>query len=479
MEQTRSGKITEWLASVGYKEAILRTPMDPAIACWWSYLTTEAKFYVREERDQNGKMLKIPIRSCTPADMVCEDMAALIYNERAQISVPDDQAANDWLQDWLGQTMWADRAPLAIERMCGTGTAAWALHIRGVQEVGRSDCLEVVPVRYDARQIIPLSWEVDRCTDCAFISAVWVGGKKCSQVEVHRPNDDGNYEILCAFFDSDGDRIVPSGYLDGDQSVNTRQPNPTFSLIRLAKDNRIWDYSPMGVALFADALGAIETVELAFDMIGNDLVLGRKMLGMPESMMQRDEAGNLHVPMLENQQFVLSLRDGNVYDNKLGIYEYNPDLRADQDRQMLATALQMLSKRIGFGMKCYALDSQGGITTAKQVASDNAEMMRTVRRHEHVIRPAIASLMAAACGIYRNLSSAGVDLPDITGSVSVELGDSIMQDDDSLRERDRADVAAGLLEPWKYMVRWQGYSEAEAKAAQNADAGMRDVPLEA
>lgn len=56
------------------------------------------------------------------------------------------------------------------------------------------------------------------------------------------------------------------------------------------------------------------------------------------------------------------------------------------------------------------------------------------------------------------------------------MGDNIMDDDDTLRERDRADVAAGLLEPWRYMVRWQGYTEEDAKAATDAAAG---VPYEA
>lgn len=474
----RSGAITDWLVQLGYPAASLTTPMDAKVSEWWGYVNAEARFYVREELDQNGKAVKVPVRSCTPASMVCEDMAGLIYNERAGVSVPDDPDADAWLQQWLARTMWADRAPLAIERMCETGTAAWALHIRGVAEYGRSDSLEVVPVRYDARQIVPLSWEVDSCTDCAFVTDVWLRGERCTQVEVHRPQDGGDYEIMCAFFGDDGRRIEPPGYLDGDRSVNTRQKVPTFALIRLAKDNRIWEYSPMGVALFADAIGALETVDLAFDMVGNDLVLGRKMLALPESMMQRDENGVLRLPMLEGQQFFLGLRDANVYDGKLGVFEYNPDLRADDDRQMLATALQMLGKRVGFGMKCYALDSQGGITTAKQVAADNAEMMRTVRRHEHLVRPAIQQVMEAACGIYRNLSARWASLPDVAGMVRVEMGDSIMQDDDSLRERDRADVAAGLLEPWRYMVRWQGYTEDEAKAAQGADAALPDVPVE-
>ena len=329
MRETLSGSVAEWLGQLGYPAASLTTPMDAAIGMWWGYLTTEARFYVREERDQNGKQVKVPVRSCTPADMVCADMAGLIYNERAQISVPDDARADEWLQGWLDATAWHDRAPLAIERMCGTGTAAWALHVRGVQTIGRSSVLDVAPIRYDARSIVPLSWEVDRCTDCAFLAEVWLRGEKCTQVEVHRPQDNGDYEIMCAFFDEEGERIEPPGYIPGDKSVNTHQKSPTFSLIRLAKDNRIWDYSPMGVALFSDAIGALETVDLAFDMVGNDLVLGRKMLVLPESMMQRDENGTLRLPMLEGQQFFLGLRDGNVYDGKLGVFEYNPDLRAD------------------------------------------------------------------------------------------------------------------------------------------------------
>ena len=56
------------------------------------------------------------------------------------------------------------------------------------------------------------------------------------------------------------------------------------------------------------------------------------------------------------------------------------------------------------------------------------------------------------------------------------MGDSIIEDDDTLRERDRADVAAGLLEPWRYMVRWQGYTEEDAKAA--SQGAPNDAPME-
>ena len=133
--------------------------------------------------------------------MVCNDMAGLIYNETASISLDnvDDENTVAWLDQWLDVTMWHDRAPLAIGRMCSTGTAAWALHVSGFTETGKSPMLKVRPMRYDARSIIPLSWEADDCIDCAFLADVYIRGNKCTQIEVHQRGDDGNYEIYCAF----------------------------------------------------------------------------------------------------------------------------------------------------------------------------------------------------------------------------------------------------------------------------------------
>ena len=482
MDKGLNSEASKWFASLGYDNADLHTPMDSYINTWWSYIRQEGNpFYWLEEPDtQNpAKKNKIKVRSCTPASMICDDMAGLIYNETASISLDEveDGTTVDWLEQWLDVTMWHDRAPLAIGRMCSTGTAAWALHVSGFTETGKSPVLKVRPMRYDARSIIPLSWEADDCIDCAFLADVYIRGNKCTQIEVHKRGDDGNYEIYCAFFDKDGKRFVPYGYLDGNTSVKTKQSYPTFSLIRLAFDNPYWDYSPMGVALFHDAIDALQTVDIAFDNMGSDVVMGRKLLVLPESMLSKDEYGNAQVPMITGKRFFVAAKS-NTYDDKARVFEYNPSLRTEENRQALSTALQMLGKRIGFGIKAYALDDQGGITTAKQVAADNSEMMRAVRRHEHIIKPAIQSLITAACGIYRELGT--TPLVDIAGQVNVVLGDSIMQDDDSLRERDRADVAAGLLEPWKYMVRWQGYTEEEAKEAQGTlDDAALSVPIEA
>ena len=348
------GAAERWLQGLGYPAACIETPMSGFVDEWWRYYRSEADFYVSELRDVNGTPHTVKVRSCTPARMVCEDMAGLIYNERASVSVAEDGQAGqaaEWLAGWLARTRFDDGAPQLVQRMCATGTGAWALHLRGVQAFGRSPGLGVSPQRYDARHIAPLDWDGEECTACAFVSQVAVRGELLTQVEVHRPNDRGDYEIMTRFFRDDGETVVPDGYSDG--AISTRQPRKTFELVTLALDNPYWEGSPFGVALFDAALGAIETTELAFDNIGNELVLGRKMVMIPEAMLRRDEAtGRMMLPQEERLQFYVALKDATVYaDGRPMITEYNPSLRADEDVRMLSTALQVLGKRCGFGTK--------------------------------------------------------------------------------------------------------------------------------
>ena len=257
------GAAERWLQGLGYPAACIETPMSGFVDEWWRYYRSEADFYVSELRDVNGTPHTVKVRSCTPARMVCEDMAGLIYNERASVSVAEDGQAGqaaEWLAGWLARTRFDDGAPQLVQRMCATGTGAWALHLRGVQAFGRSPGLGVSPQRYDARHIAPLDWDGEECTACAFVSQVAVRGELLTQVEVHRPNDRGDYEIMTRFFRDDGETVVPDGYSDG--AISTRQPRKTFELVTLALDNPYWEGSPFGVALFDAALGAVSYTHL-------------------------------------------------------------------------------------------------------------------------------------------------------------------------------------------------------------------------
>ena len=96
------GAAERWLQGLGYPAACIDTPMSGLVDEWWRYYRSEADFYSNEVRDVNGTPHTVKVRSCTPARMVCEDMAGLIYNERASVSVADDGEAGQAAPNLLG-----------------------------------------------------------------------------------------------------------------------------------------------------------------------------------------------------------------------------------------------------------------------------------------------------------------------------------------------------------------------------------------
>lgn len=49
------------------------------------------------------------------------------------------------------------------------------------------------------------------------------------------------------------------------------------------------------------------------------------------------------------------------------------------------------------------------------------------------------------------------------GEVTVQLGDSIVQNTDAEKKQDMAEVAAGLMQRWECRCKWYGEDEATAR----------------
>ncbi|MDR1421551.1 MAG: hypothetical protein LBI64_01640, partial [Coriobacteriales bacterium] len=321
-----------WLAELGYPN-IEENPMGEKIEQWWAWYTATAPFY-GSDTTINGRHFKVKRISIRPAKMVCEDWASLLFNERTEIGLEGSseqegaslQAANDWLEGWLADHDFMRVASRTTERAFALGTAGWALSVDGLNVDGtRSDGAEIIPERYDARQIIPLAYTGERCTECLFTSKVLIAGKRYNQLVVHRLTPDGSYEICTAHFNDAGKRVVFDNFVE---RFDTRQTTPTFALIRPGIDNCHLEYHPFGVSVFDQALGAVEMCDMAVDNLNRDLYLGQKMMFIPSAMLEKDARGNTVVPRAADQQLFAAFEDAGYIDGRAqGPYEYNPDLR--------------------------------------------------------------------------------------------------------------------------------------------------------
>ena len=127
----------------------------------------------------------------------------------------------------------------------------------------------------------------------------------------------------------------------------------------------------------------------------------------------------------------------------------------------------MLGDLCGLGLNYFDFDNVGYVKTATEVSSENSALMRNIKKHENALQRPIRDVSRTVLARTRDM---GVDVPD-EGDVGVVFDDSIVQDAEAEKARDMREVAAGLMLPWEYRMRWYGEDEATARRSVREVAG--------
>lgn len=454
-----------WRAHLRRRGFSASTPMDERIAAWRGWYLADNDWYSSVETDSHERRTyRVERQTIRPARMVCQEWASLLLNERTAVAC-DDGAADAALQAFVERSRFFDHGQGLIERTFALGTGAWALRIEGaIPGSPVSPDARAVAQRFDARGIIPLTYDEDDCTEAAFISKVTVRGVTLTQLQMHLASGAGRViETVC--FGADGKPVEAEGVAP---EIAIPVSVPTFALVRPALDNPYWDYSPFGVSVFDDALGAVKLTDAALDNLYRDLWLGQKMLFLDERMMETGKDGKVRVPRERDQQL---FRKAEMDPGGKMLEEYNPDLRVTDNRSALGAALGMLAARCGLGADYFGFGADGvtpsGLKTATEVVAEASDLYRNVRKHENALTPAIARILAAAVAAEAAVTGRGG--PSVPASeIRVLYDDSVIEDTAALRRRDLEDVAAGLQQPYEYRMRWYSEDEATARAMTEA-----------
>lgn len=476
-----------WVRSLGYPDAA--APMQDEVGAWWAWYRSRGDFYActQTQAVADGKEVTFRVERIgfNPAKMVCEDWAGILFNYRTSLGLEgvtdlddgeetekDLQAAHDWLAQWAKDAKLFSRAS-SWERCFALGTYGFALGLDRLRGDGAPDPgTRVALHRYDARSIVPLSWDDDGCTEAAFCAAIVHKGRPYTQWTAYTLDDAGACVVRTAHFKGNGQRVELDGFAS---EVRTGIADPLFRLVRPEIDNTHLDCSPFGASVFDGAVGAVMLADGAMDNAWKDLYLGQKMLFVPDEMLRWGADGTYTVPRAADQQLFVAKPSDGIDSGGQGVDEYNPDLRTEDNRRAIDTALALLGKRCGFGMAYYRLDDAGQPKTAKEVGAAGADLMRSAKKHEQAIGAQVSGLCEAAVALANRFCGAG--LPDVSGKVCVLFGDTIVQDEDTERERMRADVAAGLVPAWKYTQTYYGVSAETAKEWTEGPAGSMTEAL--
>lgn len=443
--------VTDAIRAAGFEPD---TTMQATVQEWWEWYTAKADWYDHKER-RDGRSYRVRRHTLHPARRVCREWASAILDDDGTKIGTDVEAVTRLLAEWVTRTRLIPTAQRALERAFGIGTGALALWF-DVREDGSTD---IRARRYDARMVLPLSWDDDGVTECAFVTDAYLEGRKVHQLQMHVVSEEtATYHVMTRTFDAKTGEEVMSEAIIGDFDALTDLP--TFAVIRPALDNVHAEGTYMGQSVFADAVDAIKGVDNAFDSMQREINATKVKVFASSDMfdVQGDEDGSMRpVPMDPDDLWVVKL--DTVSANEM--YEvFSPEIRTQQLAEALNVALAELGDLTGFGQDYFRYDKGGGLKTATEVSADNSAFMRNIRKHENELRPQLEGLLECLLACQRALN--GWPVPEGCG-VRVDFDDSIIQDTGAEKAQMLAEVSANVVPRWMYLVRFYAMEEDEAR----------------
>ena len=374
------------------------------------------------------------------AKKVCEDWANLILNEKVEITSADEKF-NNTLQEVLQQNDFFFRANQLVELTMALGTGAFVEYLDN----------GTVAIDYIREEMIyPLSWDNGSITECAFASVRHVGGKKAYYLNIHAL-EAGGYVIQNKLVNAEGKELeLPKGVAP---EIVTNSYTPRFQIITPNLVNNVDLDSPYGISVFANSIGRLQKVDLIFDSGDNEFSLGRKRIILPLTMAQIKIGEGSGKPVFDANDvafYGLNIMGKKGDANKP--IDLTGELRIEEHSKGMQDALNYLSDGCGLGTDRYEYTRSGGVKTATEVISEKSALYQNLRKHELVLEQAIKNLATA---VGEMLGMGAVE-------VSVNFDDSIIQDEDAIRNRALLEYNANLIDAVEYFMITDGITEEEA-----------------
>ena len=426
--------------------------------------------------------------------MACSQMARYVWNERCAITASstddDEDPVNDFLQEVLKDNRFGTSFGDLLEKSFALGGGALKEWVEIPKDENGNDIGEgKIRIGYTmASQFVPTAWDNSKVTSGIFISREAKDGFYYSTVEWHRL--DGNtYRVTNDLYRMPIKDAEPQNILGWWYPLNEIYPllspdttiydvhNAFFQYIRPFGANYADDNSPLGMSIYASALNTLHGLDIMFDSLQREFVLGKKRIIAPARAMKAAVINGRPERYFDADDEVWeALATDNPEDLK--VIDNSVDLRIEPHLNGINGDLSILCSQIGFDPGTLSFDANKGLKTATEVISENSKTFGTVRAHENIISDALKEMVDAIfeLAVHYGLSYKGQKVESLIAGgyeVSVKFDDSIIQDKDAEISQGTMLVGAGLMSKKKFMMDTLGYTEevAEKELAQISEEG--------
>lgn len=385
-------------------------------ASWreYSYVSLDGRPHKRRRAD---------IRA---AKIVCSDLAGLIWSERPEFS------SGDGVAKVFKDTRFWESLPGFTERaIIAGGGGAFKLY-------GSTGKLFIDFVSPD--NFFPVTWDASgRITEADFVEKRTIDNKKYVRIEKHRKATRevngvvvSGYEITNVIFEEANSAYVERNGADLYEKFKVSQSPvffgtgdvPLFAYARNPEANNLHVTSPLGISIFANAVDTLHTLDIIYDALRSEIILGRKRIIVPvqciRSIIDNETGKPLRYFDPADEIFqAFNTEEG----DKLKISDNSVELRIEELTLALRTTLNVLAVQVGLSSGSLSWDGQS-VKTATEVVSENSKTFKTVQGFQRSIGEAIIQLAEAinliGPAIIPNFSAAG--------ETTLTWQDSILED---------------------------------------------------
>ena len=439
---------------------------------------------VKTIRDPKGKTRTLATMNA--GKMACSQMARYVWNERCSItasmaSAPEDDPLDGFLQYVLKDNRFGSAFGDLLEKSFALGGGALKEWVEVPKDENGNDIGEgKVRIGYTmASQFVPTAWDNSKVTSGIFVSREARDGYYYTVVEWHHW-DGTTYRITNDLYRQPIKGSEPQNILGWwyplDKVYPLLSPDTTiedvhqafFQYVRPFGANYADDNSPLGMSIYAPALNTLHGLDIMFDSLQREFVLGKKRIIAPARSMKVSAGVNGSRPdryFDADDEVWEALATDNPEDLK--IYDNSVDLRVEPHITGINGDLSILCAQIGFDPGTLSFDATKGLKTATEVISENSKTFGTVKAHENLLKDALVDMVHAIfdLAVRYGLTWEGKTVESLISGgydVSVQFDDSIIEDKNAEINRGVSLVGAGLLSKKKFMTDLLGYTPEDA-----------------
>lgn len=333
------------------------------------------------------------------AKVVSEELAKMIFTEKVKVNI-DNKSFNEYINKTLEDNRFYKAFQGKLEQSFALGGMVLKVHPKEIEDDKYK--LSINYITPDC--FIPLSWENDEVTECAFLNITKKKDKVYCLFEFHEwkkmtvTKDNGEKEVKQVYVirnelyeggkNEDKAKRVPLNTLyDGLQEVTPIEDLtvPLFTYIKPNLANNVDLQTPMGMSIFANSLDTLYAIDVAFDSFIREFSLGRRRIIVPHSAVRTvvdAKTGEMNRYFDASDEIYQAFNFQDAKDQK--VVDNTVDIRATEHIASINSLLNLLSMQIGFSSGTFTFDGQS-VKTATEVISEKSKSFQTKQSNENVL----------------------------------------------------------------------------------------------